>query len=80
MRRCKRDQPEASLTANKGDLMGIGDMVMVRDPWITDDYMIFQAKILSIAYCKNSSLPYVYLIEFTNGKTIWIESTALKIQ
>ena len=58
--------------------MKIGDKVFLRDHWITKDYMIQQAEIIDIGYKRNSVIPFVYLVEFVNGKSQWFYNIALK--
>lgn len=60
--------------------MKIGDKVMVRDSWIETEYMVEQGQIVAIGYYENSSIPFVYLVQFNNYKSHWFVDIALKTE
>lgn len=60
--------------------MGIGDKVMVRDPYIEADYMVPPGTIVTIGYYPNSTTGMVYLIQFDNLKSHWFHRAALKTE
>lgn len=59
--------------------MQVGDLVMVRDPWIKQEYHIPQAKIIEVKSCP-VLLSKSYLLEFANGVREWFEHWSLKIE
>ena len=59
--------------------MQVGDKVMVRDPWITQDYQVPQAEIVEVKH-DTILLRKSYLIQFDNGITEWFDSWALKTE
>lgn len=59
--------------------MQVGDLVMVRDPWIVHTYQVPQAKIVEVRNCA-VLLTKRYLLEFSNGLREWFDHWALKIE
>lgn len=59
--------------------MQIGDMVMVRDPWIKESYHVPPAEIMEIKSC-GVLLRKSYLLKFHNGVTEWFDYWTLKTE
>ena len=58
-------------------MLKVGDMVMVRDPSIKEDYHVPPARIVEIKEC----VPLFrksFLLEFKNGKREWFDQWELK--
>jgi hypothetical protein len=60
-------------------MMKVGDLVMVRDPWIIADYHVPQARIVEVKECPVLHRK-TYLLEFVNGKREWFDHFTLKVE
>ena len=60
--------------------MKIGDKVMIRDGYIEQDWQVSPGEIVEIGYCKNSSVAFIYLVQFPNFKSVWYHKLALKTE
>lgn len=57
-------------------MIKVGDMVMVRDPAITDDVMIPPAKVIKIKTNKHKET--FYLLEFSDESRQWMMDLFIK--